>query len=184
MADAIVPPAEESAETHDALCALLRHHRVTFTLLSHPPCKTSEESAAARGVPLACGAKAMLLRVGKGAGSSLVLAVLSAARRANLGALRGALSQKSVSLASPEDVWAATRCLPGAVPPFGSLFRDSGSPVRTLVDPSLLEQGPSICFNAALRGVSIINLPINEWVRIEAPQVMAFSAPLESTGTA
>lgn len=170
------PAASDDAEVpdmHDAVIALLRASGATFSLLTHAPCKTSEESAAARGVPVACGAKAMLLRAGDGA---LVLAVLSAARRANLKALRTALGQKSVALASPADVFAVSRCRVGAVPPFGSLFRtDAGAAVRTLVDPSLLLQGPTICFNAGLRSVSVVGLGVEEWQRIEKPDVIAFS---------
>jgi len=128
-----------------------------------------------RGVPLASGAKAMLLKGSKPLphGSPFLLAVLSAARKADLRALRGALAQKSVSLASVEDVWALTGCVPGAVPPFGSLFAG----VKTYCDPSLVEQGEFINFNAALRGSSVIGLRVADFLRVEQPTVLAFSEP-------
>ena len=176
------PPAPERAEdpaTHARLLALLARHGAAFTLLRHPPTRTCEESAAARGAPVASGAKAMLLKASRPLphGSPYLLAVLSAARRADLRALRCALGgQKSVSLAPVEDVWRLAGCVPGAVPPFGSLFPG----VRTYCDPSLVAQGDLMNFNAALRGESVVGLRVEEFLRIEQPVLLAFSAPMAS----
>ena len=54
-----------------------------------------------------------------------------------------------------------TGCVPGAVPPFGSLWG-----VRTLVDGSLLQQGPGINFNAGLRTRSVA-MRTDDYVRVE-----------------
>ena len=171
-------PAErvEDPATHARLLALLSSRGLSFSTLAHVPTRTSEESAAVRGVPLASGAKAMLLKASKPLphGSPYLLAVLSAARKADLRALRCALAQKSVSLASVDDVWRLTGCVPGAVPPFGSLFAG----VKTYVDPSLVEQGEFINFNSALRGSSVIGLRTADFLRVEQPIVLAFSEPM------
>ena len=170
-------PAEpaESDATHQRLLALLRGAGARFSLLTHAPTKTSAESAAVRGVPLASGAKAMLLKVGGGVllphGSPYVLAVMSASRSMDLGAVRALLGVKKIALAGLEDVYALTGVVVGAVPPFGSLFER----VATIADESIIDQGPQINFNAALRSVSVIGLPVADYLAIERPRVAAFT---------
>lgn len=167
----------EEPDTYNAVLTLLRSHDASFTTLSHAPTRTSDESARVRGTPLASGAKAMLLKAGSVLphGSPFVLAVLSAARKADLRAMRGVLHVKSVSLASQDDVWRLAHCVPGAVPPFGSLFPG----VATIADALFVEAGGAINFNAGLRGESVLGLAMEQWLAIEKPTVLAFSAPLE-----
>jgi Ala-tRNA(Pro) deacylase len=165
----------EDPHTHRRILALLETHGCTFRTLVHAPTKTSEESAQVRGVELASGAKAMLLKCAKDLphGSPFILGVLSASRKADLKLLRTSLGQKSVSLASVEDVARLTGCVPGAVPPFGSLFPS----VMTYVDPSIVERS-HINFNAGLRGFSVCDLPVSEYLRVECPQVLAFTTSI------
>jgi Ala-tRNA(Pro) deacylase len=165
----------EDPRTHLRILTLLETHGCTFRTLVHAPTKTSEESAQVRGVELASGAKAMLLKCSKDLphGTPYLLAVLSASRKADLKLLRASLGQKSVSLASVEDVARLTGCVPGAVPPFGSLFPG----VRTYVDPSIVER-THINFNAGLRGFSVCDLPVSEYLRVESPQVLAFTTSI------
>ena len=173
--DVIAERAEEST-TNEAVMGLLKSHNAKFGTLTHAPTRTSEESASVRGVPLATGAKAMLLKASKALphGSPFLLVVLSAARKADLRALRGLLNQKSVSMASVEDVWRLTRCIPGAVPPFGSLFEG----VATYADTSITEL-PAINFNAGLRTHSVLHLAVEDYLAIEKPTVLSFSLPME-----
>lgn len=118
-----------------------------------------------RGVPLASGSKAMLLKAGKtlSHGSPYVLAVMSAVRTVDWPKIRALLESPKLSMASIDDVKRITGCIPGAVPPFGSLFPG----VRTLIDKSLLEQGPEINFNAGLRTVSVLHLAVDKYVSME-----------------
>ena len=182
-----LPPAaaEEAAEddgTHKRVMALLAGSGASYRTQEHAPTKTSEESAAVRGVPLASGAKAMLLKAGKPVAlpeapgvlrGQYILAVLSAARRCELSALKRVLGQKHMSVAPLEDLRRLTGCLPGAVPPFGSLFG-----VPTIIDRSILsETGGALCFNAGLRGFSVLGLPVAAYVALERPAVADFSAP-------
>ena len=74
---------------------------------------------------------------------------------------------KSTRFASPEEVLAITGCVPGAVPPFGSVWG-----LRTFLDSSLQEQGPSINFNAGLRTFSVA-MSLDDYVAIEKPQLCA-----------
>ena len=52
-------------------------------------------------------------------------------------------TRKKIRMASPEQVYEATGCLTGAVPPFGSPFN-----IPTFIDDSVIEQGETINFNA------------------------------------
>jgi len=106
----------------------------------------------------------MLLRVGSDA---FVLAVLSASKTIDfnkIGALAaGDGKKKRAQMATVPEVWQATRCLPGAVPPFGSLFG-----IATWVDVSLdAQQG--INFNIGLRTESCA-MDLTEYLAIEKPQ--------------
>lgn len=169
-------PAEDPA-TSARVLALLRGAGAAFSTLEHAPTRTSQESADVRGVPLASGAKAMLLRAAKplAHGGHFVLAVMSAARTADMRRLRAALGVSRLAMASVEEVRSVTGCIPGAVPPFGSLFPG----VATLVDASVEAQGPVINFNAGLRTLSVVGLPVGEYLAIERPLRAEFTSPAE-----
>lgn len=132
------------------------------------------QSAAVRGVPLESGAKAMLLQPAKplASGANFILAVLSAARSLDWPKLRALVGQPKIKMASLQDVAAVTGCLPGAVPPFGSLFGTPSCAVATFVDSSILTQGPVINFNAGLRTLSVLGLSVDDYLRIEKPHII------------
>ena len=71
--------------------------------MEHKPVKTSQEAADVRGVTLASGAKAMLVKNGstKGIAASFpfVLAVMSASRRFNWKMLKKVLESKKLNMA-------------------------------------------------------------------------------------
>ena len=130
-----------------------------------------------RGATLASGAKAMLLRAARTplpGGQRFCLAVMSASVKAELGRLKKLLGVKDLSMATEAEVLAVTGCVPGAVPPFGSLFEG----VLTVVDASLAAQGATINFNAGLRTESVVGLLVADYVRIENPMAAEFSAPM------
>lgn len=54
-------------------------------------------------------------------------------------------------------------------------WRASRAGVKTVVDQSLLDQGAEINFNAGLRTVSVLHLPVAEYLRIEKPHVLSFT---------
>lgn len=86
--------------------------------MEHEPVRTSEEAAAIRNVSLASGAKAIIMSTGKG----FVLGVMSASRKLNSNPFKKLIGSKSTKFATEEEVWELTKCLPGAVPPFGGIF--------------------------------------------------------------
>ncbi len=78
-------------------------------------------------------------------------------------------------MASAEEVRGVTGCVPGAVPPFGSLWAARGVAV-TVVDESLREQGPTVNFNAGLRTHSV-GMATADYYAVEQPLAARFSAP-------
>jgi Ala-tRNA(Pro) deacylase len=162
----------EDAATHSQLTALLSQRLGApgpggrWSTSEHAAVRTSEEAAAVRGVSLASGAKAMLLSVKPG--DAFVLAVISAAQKMDSKAFKKAGGFKSTRFASEQEVRMITGCVPGAVPPFGSLWS-----VRTYVERSLLDQGESINFNAGLRTHSV-SMRTADYLELEGAQVASF----------
>ena len=124
----------------------LRERGASFRLIEHAPVFTSEEAARVRGTPIEAGAKALVLR----AEDRTVHVVLPGHRRVDNARLRAILGTRTLRFATPEELFALTGCVPGAVPPFGNLF---GLPV--LVDEELTQR-EEIAFNAGSNTVSIV----------------------------
>ena len=153
----------EDESTFNQLSALLSSKPVQIT--THEATRTSEESASVRGTSLASGAKAMLLKDGVG----FVLAVMSASRKLDSNKFKKLIKCKNLKFASEEEVWNVTKCVPGAVPPFGSLWG-----VKTYADESLRRQGDSINFNAGLRTRSMF-LSVLDYLELENPVIGEFT---------
>ena len=147
-----------SASVFDRLHERLQASGAAFTVLRHEPVYTSEQAAAVRGVPLASGAKALVLK----AGDAFVLAVVPADRKLDRKKARTALGSRSIRFASREEVEQITGLQPGSIPPFGSLF---GLP--TYCDPALGDN-PSINFNAGDHAISV-QMTYADYVALERP---------------
>lgn len=161
------------SEVFSQIIGPLNSSGVQFRTFEHPPVRTSEEAAAARGMPLERGAKALVLECGE----DLIMVVISAAAKVSFRSLKQALNSRRMQMASPQRVLAATGCEPGGVPPFGHLF---GLPVY--VDPSLLEQ-ECIDFNAGDRSRSV-EMRSADWLRLSGARVLAFADRSGSTAQA
>ena len=135
-----------------------------FRLLEHAAVFTSAEAARVRGTPVEAGAKALVLR----ADDRPVHAVLPGHRRVDNARLRAILGSHTLRFATPEELYALTGCVPGAVPPFGNLF---GLPV--LVDRELAERA-EIAFNAGSNTVSIV-MGGADFLRLSEARVERFS---------
>jgi prolyl-tRNA editing enzyme YbaK/EbsC (Cys-tRNA(Pro) deacylase) len=139
---------------------------VPFTELTHPPTRTSEESAAVRGEPLGVGAKALLLRVD----DRFAIFVLEADRKLDSAAVRRQLGVRTVRFASPDELRELTGLLPGSVPPFGrpvlplDLYADYG--VGTRYD--------KVAFNAGSLTTSII-MSARDWEAVARPKRFSFT---------
>jgi Ala-tRNA(Pro) deacylase len=157
--------ARSGPETvHAQLVALLQAEEVEYTLTHHQPVTTSAEAAAARGVELRSGAKAMLVKGRDG----LVLAVLAADRRVDWKLLAPLVGGKGARFASDDELRVATGLAKGAVPPLGLLFG-----LRTLYDASLLEI-ETVNFNAGTQTDSV-TMRRDDLIRIGGGELAAFS---------
>jgi Ala-tRNA(Pro) deacylase len=147
-----------SSSVFERLQERLQAAGVAFTVLRHEPVYTSEQAAAVRGVPLASGAKALVLK----AGEAFVMAVMPADRKLDSKKARTALGSKSIRFASREEVERLTGLQPGSIPPFGSLFD-----LPTWCDPALGENA-TINFNAGDHAISV-QMTYADFVALERP---------------
>jgi Ala-tRNA(Pro) deacylase len=113
------------------LLDLFRSEGVEYRLFEHEPVYTSEEASRVRGVELRTGVKALVIKSDDG---RYLLADLAADRKADIKKLQELSKMKKLHLATRDEVISVTRCEPGSVHPFGTLF---GLP--TFLDPSVLE---------------------------------------------
>ena len=146
----------------------LDKHKVKYEIMEHDPTPTSELAAKIRGTRLEEGAKAMVMR-SKG---KFLMCVISGDRKIDLEVMRQVVRSKSLSFATPGEVFEVTGCKVGSVPPFGNLF---GIPVY--IDRSLF-RNENIAFNAGLSTVSIViglMIGAEDYLRIVKPIVGDFS---------
>ena len=142
----------------------LREQGVAFRLFEHTPVFTSEEASRVRGTPIEAGAKALVLR----AEDQPVHVVLPGHRRVDNARVRAVLGTRTLRFATPEELFALTGCVPGAVPPFGNLF---GLPV--LADAELAAR-EDIAFNAGSNAVSIV-MRAADFIRLSEARVHPIS---------
>jgi Ala-tRNA(Pro) deacylase len=154
----------QAVSVFERLQALLQEKGVAFTISHHAPVYKSEEAAAIRGVPLASGAKALVVK----AGEAFRLLVIPADRKLDSKKARGTLAVKALRFASREEVAALTGLQPGSIPPFGSLFR-----LPTCCDPAL-GNNPSINFNAGDHGISVA-MSYADYLTVEQPLLLSLS---------
>lgn len=163
---------EENPASFEKIKAFLDEKGIKYEVTEHKPVLTCEEAAEVRGVPLASGAKAMLLKdsAKKAAADAapFILAVLSAANKFSSKQFKKISACKNFRFASPQEVFETTGCLPGAVPPFGKIF---GVPVW--VDRSL-GKNEKINFNCGLRTRSI-SMTYEDYFKAEEPKWHVFT---------
>lgn len=162
----------ETEDTFNKLKAFLDEGKVEYAVSSHKPVLTSEEAAEVRGVSLASGAKAMLL---KDSGKKLskentpyYMAVISSAHRFSSKQFKKVINCKNFRFATPEELYEVTNVVTGALPPFGKIFN-----VPVYVDRGLSKE-ETINFNAGLRTHSI-TMKYEDFFKVEAPVFHVFT---------
>ena len=144
---------------HERVLEKLKVAGVPYETLHHEPMGKSEEVARLRGVDLHTGAKALVVRGAKT--NTPYLLIMPADLKLDGQAVKAVLGEK-VDFA--KDVVELTGCVPGSVPPFGSIFN-----IRTIVDPRLAEN-ERLNFNAGTLTDSI-NMRYDDWVKTEKPEI-------------
>jgi Ala-tRNA(Pro) deacylase len=148
------------------IVTLLDASKVSYRTVEHAPTRTSEESAQARGVPLGCGAKALLLKCD----GAFRLFVMTADRKLQSRLVRNELGIKNVRFATAEELLATTGLVPGSVPPFGEPIL----PFPLYADVAVGSEFPEVAFNAGELTRSII-MPAGDWAAIARPQRFEFA---------
>jgi Ala-tRNA(Pro) deacylase len=149
------------------ILALLRGSAVEFEHYEHEHVHHSHEAAKVRGTKLEEAAKAIVLAAGKGDGKRIVMCIVSGHRRIDLKTLKSLLGEKNVSLATPEDVLAATGCTIGSVPPFGNLC---SPPIPVYADADVFSR-EHLVFSAGSHNHSV-RMRTADWRKVVAPTVV------------
>jgi prolyl-tRNA editing enzyme YbaK/EbsC (Cys-tRNA(Pro) deacylase) len=146
-----------------AVRGLLDGAGIAYTVKTHEPTHTSEESARARGEPLEIGAKALVIK----ADGAYRLFVLPAHQKVDSGAIKRHLGAKKLRFADAAELLELTGLVPGSIPPFG----EPVLPLPLVADPALLANA-RIAFNAGSLTTSIIMASADyervsgaEWIR-------------------
>jgi prolyl-tRNA editing enzyme YbaK/EbsC (Cys-tRNA(Pro) deacylase) len=155
----------------DVLCSIrawLDAQGVEYREVRHPPTRTSEEAAAARGESTRIGGKAIVAKVGV----TFHLFVFSAARKLASRKILKHLSEQRFRFATRDELHDLTGLVPGCVPPFGRPIL----PLDLYVDSSILEN-ERIAFNAGSLTDSII-MDRARYVEVARPvEIFSFSRP-------
>ena len=142
---------------------LLEEKNLSFEVMEHEPCHTSEQAAKIRGTRIEQGAKALVFR----SEGKFLMAVVAGDTKVDFKKLKKVIGSKKLTLATPDEVFAQTHCKIGSVPPFGNLF---GLPVYCDVS---LTQNKKIWFNAGKHEVSM-GMPLKAWLEAVEPKVEDF----------
>ena len=151
---------ETTPTIHERLIQQLQAAGVSFRQVHHAPTLTSEDSARARGEPLGCGAKALLVK----ADGKFLLLVIPADRKLASRLVKQSLGVKELRFASAEELAALTGLPAGAVPPIGAPIL----PFPLYADAAIGREFPHVAFNAGTREDSVI-MAAADWERVFQP---------------
>lgn len=144
-------------------------HGCKYETQHHEPTRTSEMAARVRGVSMHSGAKAIVTK-GHKTGTNYLF-VMPADFKLWGSAAKRACGESVGFATNPEEI---TGCVPGSVPPFGSLLG-----LKTFVDPHLAEN-EIIHFSAGSLTDSV-SMRYEDWLAIEKPTVVEIAKLVEET---
>jgi len=124
----------------------LESMNLNFKIMEHEPTPTSQIAAKVRGTSESQGAKALVLR----SRGNFLMCVLPGNLKVDLAKVRRLIGEKSLSMATPEEVEKVTGCKIGGVPPFGNLFN-----IPIYLEKNIL-RNEEIAFNAGTQTISMI----------------------------
>lgn len=150
-----------SIKHRDEILERVKSAGVEYNYHIHEPVRTSAEASEVRGVALSSGAKALVLR-GKKSGNS-VLVVIPAHKKVNVKVVEKLVGE---DLSFNPDVEKEFDCIPGSVPPFGS--------VLGLITYADLELEDVLNFNIGLLTDSL-RLSKKDYLELEKPILGSFA---------
>lgn len=148
-----------STPVYNKIIEILDAHGCEYTTQHHEPTRTSADSARVRGVSMHAGAKALVTK-GHKTGTHYLF-VMPADMKLWGSAAKRACGEPIGFANNPEEL---TGCVPGSVPPFGSLFN-----LKTYVDARLADN-ETIHFNAGSLTDSV-SMPYEAYIEIEQPTI-------------
>jgi prolyl-tRNA editing enzyme YbaK/EbsC (Cys-tRNA(Pro) deacylase) len=157
-----------SGSVHERLVRHLETAGVSFRRVHHEPTPTSADAARARGEPIGCGAKALLLKTDE----QFRLFVLPADRKLDSALVKRQLGVDRLRFASKEELLALTGLVPGSVPPFGEPIL----PFELIADVAIGTIYPHVAFNAGSLTDSII-MSATDWDRVAQPHRLPLAEP-------
>jgi len=116
---------------------------IDYLVINHESGGKCEEVAKIRGTEVGQGAKALVCKIKEVMSPQYLLVVIPGDRQLDFKKLASELGVKKISLATIDEVYNLTYCVPGAVPPF-SFHED----MKLVADPSLFQRFDEIAFNA------------------------------------
>lgn len=146
----------------DKILEKIKKAEYVFTHSVHEPVTTSEHASLIRGVPLSSGAKALVLYP-KTQKEELILVVIPAHKKIDFKKLK---QQTGKDYTFAQNVEEKIGCIPGSVPPFGSVLGFS-----TYADLDLADE---LNFNIGLLTESM-TLSKQNYIEIENPIIGDFS---------
>jgi len=144
--------------------AQLAAHQVRLDHRRHAPATTTSALAEARGLPVAAGVKALVMKVKK----TLTVLALRADSTLDNRHVRHVLRAQKLRFARADEL-TALGLRPGQVPPFGHPVL----PLRLVADQAILD-GPIVAFTAGTWTDSLV-MPTEDWVRAAAPELLALT---------
>ena len=147
-------------EVFEKIKSLLDQHGIRYQTSHHEPTYTSEQASKIRGVAMESGAKALVLRGSKT--HTHYLCVIPANLKLDSKKAKAVIGE-AVSFA--QDPEAVTGCVPGSVPPFGSVVG-----LKTYCDPRLAKND-IINFNAGSLTDSIA-MRYEDYITVEKPTMV------------
>ena len=143
---------------------------IPYEVKEHPPTFTAQEMAAVEHEPGQYVAKPVIIK----ADGEVMMRVLSACYKIDLGALKGQLGAQSVELVDEKEIGEIfSDCELGAEPPFGNLYD-----LPTLMDEAL-ETDDHITFQAGTHDKSI-RMSMDDYRKLVKPKVLGFSYHMTS----
>ncbi|MDO8594840.1 MAG: YbaK/EbsC family protein [bacterium] len=154
---------------YQAITKLLDARSVSYVSITHEPCKTSEESEAARakaGYPGVIGAKAILAKLYFKTNEQFATIVLPGTHVLDKDKLIAGIPElKKMRFATPEEMLKLADLVPGCMPPFAApIF----SNIPLLVIASAFKTLDKVGFNAAYLEKSIL-LSSKEYLSVVTP---------------
>lgn len=147
----------------DKIIELLEANNADFVHHVHEAVTTSEHASEIRGVALSSGAKAIVLQKAKKGNQELsdhILVVIPADKRIDFKKLQQVTNIKYEFAKDPTSL---VDCVPGSVPPFGSVLG-----LTTYADETIADE---LNFNIGLLTESV-RLNKEDYLRIEKPRII------------